>query len=270
MRDSYSVRAIIVLILFSFLICCQISCQRSDAEQTRNHENRDEGEIALGETVGPGSTLVRPGDPLLPDGSGSPNDSDALLKIWSRGNFDGLEGVELLAKVREHMDVKLLTSIEPVMHEKLCLKVVHFLVAYSSADFDAYLRFRGPGNLVGDDDERVQKRLAAARENWPTNLGPAPATGLELLRSMWDMYIKPDAPPISAVNWSSCRATIAALPQGELVKEEWSPDGGGAESHFYQMFKASRRAAHSQMIMRTPVPNAYKIKILLLDDGRLI
>lgn len=251
-------------------ICCLTSCRPTNADQENKRVEDPDSKTALGEAVGPGSTLVRPGDPLLPAGSGTPDDPDALAKTWSQGRFDGLKGVDLVSKVREQLDLKLLTPVEPEMHDKLCLKISQFLEAYSTADFDAYLRFRGSDNLADDDDERVRKRLSAVRKDWSSNLGPEPATGLDLLRAIWNTYVKSESPPIAAVNWTSCRATVAGLPSGELVEEEWSPDGGGQESHLYQMLEASRRAAHSQTIMRTPIPNAGSIKNLLLEDDRLL
>lgn len=215
-----------------------------------------------------------PGPDAAPAGTAVPMSDADLLKSWAAGPFTALAGRNIRADLDTHLMLDLRAELSPDEIETLRAKLTAFLRAYSSTDFDEYLRYRDPATLCDKDHPQLAWLRDMARSQAPDAVFPEDP--VDILRAAWTSYcggqgsttMQP-GPFIDAVNWRTARATVRALSKRELVPDEWA-ERSGPEAHLHKELVAAGRRGVSLMAIDKFVPNRVSAADIAARDGRVI
>ena len=230
----------------------------------------------------PRGAIHPPAPPSAPVGTGaeagSPDTGQTeadLLKSWAAGTFTRLAGSDIRRDLDRFLMLDAKAELPAGAEAALRAKLAAFLKAYSSTDFEEYVRYRDPSTLCAKGHLQLdwlldaQRALAAQAGVDPPELPEEP---IEFLRLTWQNACNAGGGPgpfIEAVNWRSARVTVRSLSKREIVLAEWE-ERAGAECHLYKEFVASGRRAESPVVTEKYVPNGMSAPEIVSRTGKLV
>ena len=154
-------------------------------------------------------------------------------------------------------------------------KLAAFLKAYSSTDFEEYLRYRDPATVCAKGHLQLDWLLEPMRA-MAAQMGKSspelPEEPVEFLRLTWQNACNTAGGPgpfIEAVNWRSARVTVRSLSKREIVLAEWV-EHAGAECHLYKEFVASGWRDAGAVVSEKYVPNRTLAADIVSRTGKLV